>query len=305
MKHVLMKPDEGGTGGGAAAPAASAPAAAPPAAPAPAEPTPPADDTKGDWAPNWRELMAGGDEKELKQLGRYASPSEVWKKARALETRMSSGQLRSVLPENASAEELAAWRKEHGIPEKADGYDLKDVGVKEDAKPLVDKFLALAHQTNQTPEQVKAGLKFIKELSQDQAASLREKDETMRMKYEDNLRNEWGEDFRRNINAIHGLLDSEAPPGFKEMLLDARLSDGTLIGNHPDMLKMLLNMALIKNPVATIVPNAANPQKGIDTRIEEIEKMMRTDRASYNKDEKVQSEYRQLLEAREQLQARH
>lgn len=40
--------------------------------------------TKGYWPEDWQKKLAGEDEKELKQVSRYQSPEDVWKKARAL-----------------------------------------------------------------------------------------------------------------------------------------------------------------------------------------------------------------------------
>ena len=60
---------------------AQSPAAAP-AAPAPA---PVADD--------WRAKLSGGDAKELERLKRFTDEAAVWKSYRALEQKMSSGEL--------------------------------------------------------------------------------------------------------------------------------------------------------------------------------------------------------------------
>src|SRR5260221_8933915 len=107
-KHTLRM--EGDRGGGAPSPApAPGPAPSPRRArgPAPAEPA-------GYWPADWRKNIAGEDEKEIAQIGRYASPADIWKKARALEQRMSSGELRPVLMKDAKPEELTAYRKAHG-----------------------------------------------------------------------------------------------------------------------------------------------------------------------------------------------
>jgi hypothetical protein len=68
---------------------------------------------------------------------------------------------------------------------------------------------------------------------------------------------------------------------------------------------MLVSLALIQNPAGVVVPGAhADPSKGVDDEISTIEKMMRTDRAAYNKDERTQARYRELLGAREKLKPR-
>src|SRR5262245_1748274 len=99
-----------------AAPAAPEKPAAPaqPATPAaaPAEP-----EKKGYWPDGWQARLAGDDPDALKQIGRYASPEEIWKKAKSLERRLSSGELKAVLPKDPKPEDVSAWRKDNGIPE--------------------------------------------------------------------------------------------------------------------------------------------------------------------------------------------
>ena len=266
------------------------------------------------WPDDWRERMVShvADEairtKELKQLQRYGSPEEVHKKARSLEQRLSSGELKTALPKDASPEMLASWRKENGIPEMPTGYDLdlgQGVKFSPTDKPAVDEFLKKAHETNQTPEQVKASLKAFHGYIELQKAEQFTKDTTIRQESEEILREDWGPEFKRNVNLINNLVASNGDPEFVENFWNARLADGTPIGSSPAMLKMLLNLALVDNPAGTVVPNGGgNIQQSIDTEIASIETAMRKDRNAYNKDEKMQARYRDLLEAREKLQNR-
>ncbi|MGF7446190.1 hypothetical protein V7P28_21410, partial [Klebsiella michiganensis] len=67
--------------------------------------------------------LAGDDAKYRKQLERYASPEALAKAHRELQSKMSSGEFRAAkLPENPTNEELARWRKDNGVPDKADDY---------------------------------------------------------------------------------------------------------------------------------------------------------------------------------------
>lgn len=336
-KHQFLKPDDDtGSGGGAAVAEAPAPVAAPtPAptptpspAPAPVEapapsPTPaPAakkedppkedkgakkDDDAGKvyWPDDWRETAAKGDAKLLARFQRYASPEAAMTALIAAQNRISSGELKPVLGKNASAEEITAWRKEHGIPEVADAYDIKDVKIDEVDKPLIAEVLKAAHSTNATPETVKAIVSVWPEIKQRVAEHQVETDKQAQISGEESLRAEWGNEFRRDINLVHGLLDRAATPGFKASILDGRLADGTLIGNSPDALKFLLNLALVDNPTAVIVPHAgANQMQGVEDEISTIETLMRTDRKSYDRDAKKQERLRDLYEAREKLTSR-
>ena len=161
------------------------------------------------------------------------------------------------------------------------------------------------HYPKFTPEQVKATVKSLQEMNQMLAADRAEKDIELEQKGEDALREEWGPEFRRNINLIHGMLDATGSQKLKDQLLLGRLADGTPVGSSPEILKMLAGLALIQNPSGIVVPGAeANPLQGVEDEIGKIEKTMRENRKAYDKDEKMQAKYRELLDAREKLKPR-
>jgi hypothetical protein len=308
-KNLIRSPeDPPGTGGGTASPPAAAPPAAP-AGPAPAPvaaaPTPDPLAGKGDWPDDWRTKLAGEDPKLLQRFGRYASPKDVAQALIAAQNKISSGELLPSLGKEPSAEALKEWRAAHGIPEKSDGYDVAELKVSEAGKATVAKFLEMAHGTNQTPEQVKANLKFINEMQKDHHKVQLEKDADSKIKCEDALHAEWGGDYRRNQNAIQGMLDGLMPAELQADFMMARLPDGRQIGAVPEVLKALLGVTLQANPVATIVPGGSgNPMKGIEDRIKDIETTMRKDSKTYYGDEKMQEEYRKLITAREDMKQR-
>lgn len=262
-------------------------------------------DVKPTWPDNWRNEMVGGDEKELQQIGRYATPADVWKKARALEQRLSSGEFKRTVPfpDKGTPEEQASWRKEAGIPEAPDKYELpkgKDgKPVYDPAKPEVANFLKAAHAANMAPQHVQATLQFLAQEAQRQDDEDRQQDEQEQKAYEDTQRAKWGQDYRRNENLIGGLLDT-APQGVKDLLLKSRLADGTLLKNHPGVQDFLIGLALQINPQGTVVPNSSgNIGVAIDDEIAKIEKVMRENRKEYNRDEKMQARYRDLIAARQ------
>lgn len=304
---------EGGDTGGGAGGASAEPGSADAGAAADAAKAEAADDKSGAgeakpiWPEDWRKQIAGEDEKELKQLSRYATPAEVWKKARALEARMSSGELKASLPVKHTDEELAQWRKDNGIPESADKYDLKfDSGlvIGDDDKADVDSFLKIAHDNNLTPNQVKAAIEWNYQQREAAIAERAAQDETDRTSVLDTLNAEWGNEFRQNINMAKGVLD-QFPANVRDAMMSARLPDGTAIFNSPDVLRGFVALAREVNPAAALVPTGqGDPLKNVEGRLTEIEKVMREDRKTYNKDQKMQEEYRQLLEAKGRLTER-
>jgi len=75
------------------------------------------------------------------------------------------------------------------------------------------------------------------------------------------------------------------------------------VGSSPAALKLLLGLALMENPAGALVPAGAGPS-GISDEIAQIEKFMNTNRAAYNKDERMQARYRDLIDAREKVESR-
>lgn len=318
--------EEQAQGAPADTPATTAPAATDTkvdtAAPSTASPSPSVLDATDDaaakappptWPDNWRARLAGEDAKELKRLERLGSPQDVWKAYRALEAKVSSGQLKQAkLADDATEDQVAAFRKENGVPEKPDGYldAAKDIvdklppDAQEGAKVLADRM----HKINASPAVVKEALAVYAERQQEALQKLGERDNAARKETEDALRAEWGGDFRRNINAVNGYLDTQLDPDTKAALLNARGGDGNALFNNPKVVSFLLNAALEANPAGTVVPGAgASAGKSIDERIADINSMMGNRNSDYwksPKSESIQAEYRQLLVAKEKLQSK-
>jgi hypothetical protein len=217
----------------------------------------------------------------------------------AAQNRIASGELAPVLGKNPTPEQLTEYRAARGIPETADKYDLgADVKITEAEKPLVGKLLEAAHGTNQTPEQVKATLKTWRELERVAADDRAQKDEARKTESEDALRTEWGADYRKNLNLINGLLDGTASQGLKDTLLEARLPDGTRFGDSPEVMRLLVSLALVQNPTGVIVPGGnGDLGKGIKEELAKIAKVRTESRSAYDKDDKMQARERDLINA--------
>lgn len=260
------------------------------------------------WPDDWRQRIAGEDPKVLKRMERFSDPGAVWKSYTAMEQKLSSGELKAAPPgADAKPEEIAAWRKDNGIPEKPEGYldNLPDKLVVGDAeKPLVQVFAAAMHAQNAPPSVVHAAIKSYQQVQQSALADRADKDAQAQSSTEDELRTEWGADYRRNINAVVGWVRSTFGDA-ADMVLSARLPDGTPLASNPKTIRGMLANALELNPAATVVPGAGQSAgKGIDERIAEIDKMMKTDMKAYRADPKVRQEYRDLLDAKERMKGR-
>lgn len=259
------------------------------------------------WPEDWQSKMSKGDAKREAALKRYASPEALADALIAAQTRIRSGELKTALPKDASADELKAWRTENGIPESPEKYDLTfDSGLVIGAqdKPVIDGFLKNAHNSNLPPEAVKSTIEWYYGEQERQTQERLALDEKEAQAGRDTLNAEYGAGFRKNMQAMEGLL-MQFPESVRADIKGARMPNGTGLFNNPDVIRGFVALALEVNPAGTLVPSGGgDPMKGIDGRIEEIKGMMAKDRVAYNKNEKVQAEYRELLAAREKMAAR-
>lgn len=266
------------------------------------------------WGDGWRDHIAAGStdpEKERKQLERYESPEQVWKKARELERRMSSGELRTSLPKNATAQEVAAWRAENGIPAKPEDYKInlpagKQVPKEDDA--FVKAFLKSAHESNYNQQQVDSAINaFYAEVDRNEQA-ITEAEKKAADATEDALRKEWGADYRTNKAMAEALL-ARSPAGFRDRFMNGYLADHTPIKASPEAWKWLVQMEREINPAATVLPGAGGDLgKTIETELAEIKKHMANHgQPPYYKGpeaEKMQARYRELIDAQKKLAAK-
>lgn len=227
-------------------------------------------------ASDWREKMASGDEKVLKQLERYATPDQVAKALIETKRKISAGEFKKPLAADASPEDVAAWRQENGIPESFDKYEVKlsnGMVIGEEEKPFVDEFLKVAHAVNATPETVNKMLGWYYETTDARAEEQIQSDLAYKREAEETLRSEWGADYKTNLNLLNSVFDT-APEGLKQNLMSARLADGTVLGNNPEALKFLAGLAREINPIATVVPGAgAGAPQAIADEIAKLTKL--------------------------------
>lgn len=272
------------------------------------------DTAADDKAADWRARMAGDDDKLLGFLGRYAS-EKAFVEAAKKDREAIRNKAVVKLPDNPTDAELAAYRKEQGIPEKPEEYlaDLPNgLVVGDDDRPMVDKFLAKMHETNAPKGVTHAALEAYYSIVEDQVAEQSAAAAVAKEAGIEVLREEWGGDYKRNLNVVNGWLDTLPPPvraafvGGKDEkgtpFGGARMPDGTPLASNAELIKWFASQALEANPLATVVPGAgSNQASAISDEIARIEKVMTTDRKAYNADEKMQARYRELLTANEKL----
>lgn len=258
------------------------------------------------WGDDWRTRMAAGSTdpaSEIKQLERYESPEQVWRKARNLEVKLSSGELKTALPKGASPEERARWRTENGIPAKPEDYKINMPAGKQPPKDddaFLKAFLKSAHDSDMSQAHVDASINsFYAEVDR-QAVAVGEAEKAAEVATEDRLRQEWGVDYRGNKAMAEALL-ARAPAGFRDRFMNGYLADHTPIKASSEAWKWLVQMEREINPAATVVPGATGDLgKTIADEITELKVKMGNPASDYWKGPKAeanQARYRQLIEA--------
>lgn len=257
-----------------------------------------------DWREDWLDKMAG-DEKAKNILGRYASPKAVGEALVAAQKKISSYKPQVELPQNPTEEDIKNYRKAYNIPDEPKGYDIKlDNGliIGEEDQVVVDKFLERAHARNAKPSEIKATLQDYFETQHAQTQEITKRLDAQRQEAEDELRAEWGGNYRQNANIINNFVTNKFGEQ-SENVLNAVLADGTLLKNNPKVIRQFLNLAQEVDPVATI-GRAGIDSNSIDQEIAQIEQTMKTDNRAYFNDKSMVKKYEDLITAREKMKSR-
>lgn len=241
------------------------------------------------WPDDWREKMADGDEKLLKELKRFTSVEAYAKSQRALRQKLSSGEYKRVaLPENATPEEKAAWRAENDIPEKPEDYgypEIKGFEWNDADKTVANGFLAHMHEGNLSKAQAQHMLSLyprMKAVNEERVAELNRMAAEAR---EDALRTEWGpKDYRPHIKLANDTYrdDEFVSPGLRDALSQAIMPDGTRLILNPELTRFFAERGLERRGPGGLITGEQGAQIG--SRIDEIKKIRATDIDKYYAD---------------------
>ena len=297
-----------------AAPPATPPATPPAAPPATPPATPPSDPGAfGDWGKTVEAYDGArkGEGKLKGVLGRYADFGAFADAHLSLQQKISKGEFKAGLKADAKPEEVAEWRKQNGIPETADKYEIKlggDRKVLKEDKTYVDAILNKVHGKNVNNEVASTVVEAYYDIQTQMMNDRQRQDSEIRAATEHTLRVEWGGNYEPFINDINAFIDM-APKDVRDRLRGGRLMDGTPIMEDPPTKRWLLATARAINPVSTVVPlgNADQMSGAIETEIAQIKKDMGAKKGtdawkSYWKDDARQARYRDLIDAQAKAQ---
>lgn len=255
------------------------------------------------WPDDWRDLLAGNDEKFAQRLARFTSPENLAKSWKEAQKKISQGFQAPALSDEPDDDELATYREQVGIPGSWEDYstDIEGLVFGEDDKPVIDGFLEFAHSRHVPQQYVTPALEWYHQFQEDQAASRAAADQEEQTQNIVALKEEWGPDYRQNLNAIRGMLDGVDENLF-DLFFSARTAEGGLLGNNATAIRALAQIARQANPAALVAPGTTSSSlQSVGDEIKKIERLMRENPKEYFADEDIQKRLRDLYEAQGNL----
>ncbi|MEO1161546.1 MAG: hypothetical protein AAFW74_14040 [Pseudomonadota bacterium] len=275
---------------------------APDAAPSDADRSAPDKAGDGQWPDDWRAQMANGDAKAARLLERYTSPDAVGKALMSAQHRIRSGEVKLRPGPEATEEQRAEWRLEHGIPETAKGYDVpilldgKYEDLDEFGKASIDAFRGTFHELDMPPEHAEKIMSVANDVAVQQMERQAETDAMRQEDTEDSLRMDWGADYKKNI-ALNAQFMQDKLGDSWQSFVTARTPEGLRLADDPKFNKFINQMARAEGGTVLQTGETAAGHN-VQARIEEIRKIMSTDYSKYKR-EGLDVEYSKLLDRKQ------
>ena len=168
------------------------------------------------------------------------------------------GQDKVVIPTNNSTEEH--WDEVYtklGRPESADKYtlDAKSEVVNFD-DTAIKSFAEQSHKLGLNNKQAQGILEFYKNNMEGTAQQSKIDTETAQVQAEQQLRQEWGRDFDGKVKQAGALAKANINPE----VLDMTLSNGTRLGDHPEIIKGFAKIAGMMQEDKIVATESENAQ---------------------------------------------
>lgn len=230
------------------------------------------------WGDDWKQKLAGEDEKLLKNIDKYKSPTDLAKGYLELQKKFSETRPIPQLAKDATPEQVKEYREKLGIPESPNKYDIKLDGVVigDHDKPVVDAWLEKAHAANMTPAQVNQTLQSYFEVQNKIQSDLNQKAESQNKEFEKVLQKEWGVEYKDNLNMVSSYLQKELGNDLFQKLAQAQAPDGTFLINDSKLLSHFLGQAKSLGTNHTITPSNSDTTTLL-SRKAELDKIASTD----------------------------
>ena len=150
------------------------------------------------------------------------------------------------LPKNPTDEELDSIYNKLGRPETASGYELP-VDGNVITEEIATQYADIAHTLRLTPQQAQGVLDYYKSSVAQTQEGLQQEAEKQAEKTALELQKEWGNEFESKVTLAKDVVEQFG----NTELLQMKLEDGTLIGNHPAFIKAFAAMGDFKQTVTS------------------------------------------------------
>jgi hypothetical protein len=150
------------------------------------------------------------------------------------------------LPVNPTEEDLDNIYSRLGRPETAAGYEVP-VDGNVITEEIATQYADIAHSLRLTPQQAQGVLDYYKSSVEQSSQGLHEQAEKQAEQTALELQKEWGSAFESKVTAAKDIVEQFGGGDLLQMKLD----DGTLVGNHPAFIKAFAAMGDFKNTVTS------------------------------------------------------
>lgn len=250
---------------------------------------------------DWRSSIE--DEKARDFSNTFATPALAAEAAYKFKQQISKGF--PVPDENSDEDTIKDYRSKLGIPSEPGGYkleapkDLSDelkesVFESEQGKVVLDRFRAVAHKNNMSPQALQEIVSEYLQLSAESQQTLNGDASKAIETANDDLKREWGKDFEVNENfgkdAVRDFGDTE----FVKFLEETKV-DGMQLGDHPAFRRTFAVIGRSIGEDGFQAKPSESETGSIGDELDELYKLMNTDEEKY-KSSAVQNRITMLQE---------
>lgn len=273
-----------------------------------------------DWLPaDWRDRFANGLPEDQRgkakdYLKNRSSPFDILRSGMAADSKISEltrDRVRVPTGKNDDPKDVAAYRKARGTPEKAENYDIRlpeDFGEMDQLdSEMSDEFKKKAHSLNWGQKDFDLAIDTV--IARDKMRAAEQANRVLRAKEaaQDELRIEFGKEYRGNVELINRFIGEEMKrvgvddANLRREALSERFADGMALGEKPWFVKMMANIARRYADDGLIETGETEEAGDVDTRIDKIVGLMHSDPKEY---ERMQPELQKLIAVQNRRGAR-
>jgi hypothetical protein len=232
----------------------------------PSEAAPESEPTSGEI--NWRDTITDPDLRKVAE--RFNSPTDAVKSIADLRKRES---IPRVPGKDATEEEVSAYRKAIGVPDTPDEYKFEmpeGVEATDRDKAIQSMFAKAFHENGITGQAATNLQKALNEFAVQEMESTINADKNYVKQTEDALRQEWGDDYERNVSLGTRAAKEMFGADF-EAAKHIEMKDGRFLLDHPVLIKAIAGIGAEMNE-GRIGPSMSESQRDtLQGRIDDLQ----------------------------------